>query len=124
MEICIKSIHDKPEVSDGLRIYIDRSWPEWLTGDEADVSLWLKELAPSEGTYLWYAGKPERWDNFRDDYFIELEGKLEQISEVVRESDKGKVTLLYHDGAPSRNIATLLMEYIAKNEERILTPMA
>ncbi|MCL5878931.1 MAG: DUF488 family protein, partial [Deltaproteobacteria bacterium] len=41
----IKRIYEKPSDADGFRILVDRLWPRGLSKKDAQVDLWLKEIA-------------------------------------------------------------------------------
>jgi uncharacterized protein YeaO (DUF488 family) len=52
--IKIKRVYEEATYSDGLRILIDRLWPRGISKKEAQVDLWLKEIAPSEKLRKWF----------------------------------------------------------------------
>ena len=47
MNLKIKRIYETHESDDGYRILVDRIWPRGLSKQDADISLWLKTIAPS-----------------------------------------------------------------------------
>ncbi|MGA2192361.1 MAG: DUF488 family protein [Nitrospirota bacterium] len=124
MKFKVKSIHDRPEKSDGFRVYVERRWPEGLKKEDADVSLWLKEASPSEGSYSWFSGKAERWGEFECGYFGELDGKVKHLYRVLEESQSGPVTLLYGSGGSEFNIAVALRDYLELKGPQLVEQVA
>ncbi len=49
----IKSIYETPEDGDGFRILVDRSWPGYVSKEEAKLNLWIKDVAPSKELVKW-----------------------------------------------------------------------
>ena len=52
--IRVKRAYDKPALSDGLRVLVERAWPRGLGKEAARLDLWLPELAPSETLQKWF----------------------------------------------------------------------
>ena len=48
-DIRIKRVYDPPDDADGTRVLVDRLWPRGLRKENAALTLWLKEIAPSSG---------------------------------------------------------------------------
>jgi uncharacterized protein YeaO (DUF488 family) len=115
--IKIKRIYDPPAEDDGFRILVDRLWPRGLTKEKAKVDLWLKEIAPSDQLRQWYAHDPKKWAEFRKKYFRELDVKKESANQIIQESKKRDVTLLYSSKEENINNAVALKEYITKMRE-------
>jgi len=87
-----------PSNDDGKRILIDRLCPKWISKANAQLDMWLKEVAPSTELRTWYRHSPERQEVFRNLYEQEL--SLDSIrSDVVkllkRMSEESNITLLY-----------------------------
>jgi uncharacterized protein YeaO (DUF488 family) len=49
MCIRLRRIYETPVDSDGARILVDRRWPRGISKQEANISLWLRNIAPSTG---------------------------------------------------------------------------
>jgi len=47
IEIQIKRIYEKPDISEGYRILVDRLWPRGIKKDEAILDELTKDIAPS-----------------------------------------------------------------------------
>lgn len=112
MDIAVKRVYDPPEASDGFRILIDRLWPRGLTKEEARVDLWLKAIAPSSELRKWFQHDPEKWPDFKREYFAELNFNKAAVSELANQLKKGRACLLYSSKEPRYNNAVALMEYI------------
>jgi uncharacterized protein YeaO (DUF488 family) len=52
--IIIKRIYDGAAKSDGLRVLVDRIWPRGITKDKAQLTVWMKEIAPSTELRKWF----------------------------------------------------------------------
>ena len=48
-EIRIEPFYDPPDEADGTRALVHRLWPRGLRKENAVLTLWLKEIAPSSG---------------------------------------------------------------------------
>lgn len=75
-----KRVYEEADKIDGTRILVDRFWPRGLSKDKAKVDLWLKDIAPSDELRKWFAHEPEKWAEFKHQYFKELKGKQEQVN--------------------------------------------
>ena len=120
MDIRVKRILDRPEITDGFRVYVERKWPLGLPVDEAEVDVWLKDLAPSEGLHSWFSDKPERWAEFERGYFEELDGKFEHVRKVLDEAMEGTVTLLHDSGDSDYNPAVAVRDYIEAKKDLLV----
>jgi uncharacterized protein YeaO (DUF488 family) len=114
VSIRLKRAYDKPAKADGRRILVDRIWPRGLTKKDARIDEWLKEIAPSTGLRKWFGHDPSRWEEFKKRYFRELDNKRERVQQLVRESKKRTVTLLFGAKDTEHNNAVALKEYLHK----------
>ena len=115
MPITLKRVYDPPSRSDGARVLVDRLWPRGISKDEAKLTAWLKELAPSDALRKWYHSHPAMWRVFRKKYLEELRAPeasaaLEQLYELVESNDR--ITLLYASRNLKQNNATVLKELL------------
>jgi len=74
----------------------------------------LKEVAPSNALRQWYQHDPEKWDEFRERYWKELEAVPESINRLVKLANEGDLTLLFGSKELQRNNAVALKEYLEK----------
>ncbi len=95
--IRIKRIYDAPAKSDGLRVLVDRLWPRGVRKEDADLDLWLKDVAPSPQLRKWFGHDPDRWEVFSKKYREELHAgtETEALRTLLDHAKKGPVTLLY-----------------------------
>lgn len=113
MPISLKRVFDKPARSDGARVLVDRLWPRGVSKESAKLTVWLRELAPSNELRLWYHSRPSQWLAFKKRYLHELRAPeasaaLEQLYQLV--ASHAHVTLLYASRNLEQNNATVLKE--------------
>ena len=112
-----KRVYELPGKDDGARVLVDRLWPRGLSKDHAALTLWLKEIAPSEELRKWFDHDPERWEEFWRRYRAELahnETALHQLRALARE---GRVTLLYAAHDTEHNNAVVLAGYLRDHSQ-------
>lgn len=73
LSIGIKRIYDEPASDDGYRILVDRIWPRGVSKEDAALSDWIKEVAPTSDLRKWFGHDPERFEEFRLRYRSELD---------------------------------------------------
>lgn len=117
-EIRTKRVYEPASPSDGTRVLVDRIWPRGLRKEDAALSLWLKEIAPSTTLRKWYGHDPQRWPEFKTRYEKELAGRRTELEELMRLARAGPVTLLYaaHDG--ERSNAEVLKRYVSRRPRK------
>lgn len=110
MAIKLKRAYDPPEETDGERLLVDRLWPRGLKKEAAQLSAWLKDLAPSEELRRWFAHDPSRWLEFQERYRAELRTpeKEDLIQQVAQKALQGRVTLIFAAHDISHNNAVVL----------------
>ena len=117
----IKSIYETPEKTDGLRILVDRSWPGYVSKDEAKIDLWIKDIAPSKLLFKWLDDS-DNWDEFQKRYLDELKDKKELIKELrIIEKFNNTVTLVYSSNNGEKNSASVLLKVVEKPPNVIKT---
>ena len=87
--IKVKSILDKKNKDDGVRICVMRFVKSFYDYDE-----WLRDLAPSIELLNDYRNKRIGWSEYEKRYLKEMEGKKELIRELKKRSDNGEVVSL------------------------------
>lgn len=70
--IKLKRIYETPQKTDGYRILVDRLWPRGIKKDDARLSYWFKEIAPSNELRKWFRHEESRFEEFRLKYKEEL----------------------------------------------------
>jgi uncharacterized protein YeaO (DUF488 family) len=111
--LTVKRVYEAPSRSDGARVLVDRLWPRGLSKEAAAITVWLRDLAPSDALRVWYHAHPEGWVQFRKRYFKELAGAeaapaLEQLYSLANK--RKHVTLLFASRNLDRNNAVALKE--------------
>jgi uncharacterized protein YeaO (DUF488 family) len=111
--LSVKRVYEAPSRGEGVRVLVDRLWPRGLSKEAAAVTVWLRELAPSDALRVWYHAHPEGWAQFRKRYFKELAEPeaapaLDHLYALA--SKKKRVTLLFASRNLERNNAVALKE--------------
>lgn len=108
----LKRIYEPAAKEDGARVLVDRVWPRGISKEDAALTLWLKEIAPSTTLRKWFGHDPVRWAEFQRRYRAELdanEAAVERLEDCLR---SGPVTLLYAARDPEHNQAVALADYL------------
>lgn len=119
-DIFLKRVYEPYDELDGQRILIDRLWPRGIRKEDARLTSWEKDIAPSSELRKWFCHKPELFEEFRERYLYELRNdeqksqKLEQICQLAKEQ---QVTLLYGAKEPVYNHARVLKEELDRRCE-------
>jgi uncharacterized protein YeaO (DUF488 family) len=113
-DIQLKRIYDPPSGGDGARVLIDRLWPRGIRKEGTQLTLWLKEVAPSPALRAWFGHDPARFDEFSRRYSAELTANEEAVSRIYDLLKAGRVTLLYAARDPAHNQAVVLADYLRK----------
>lgn len=114
MPIYAKRIYEKASEEDGQRILVDRLWPRGVSKKDAQVDLWLKDVAPSKELRTWFNHDPSKWDEFKSSYFLELEKNPQLIAQLLQKAIEGAITLLFSAKEEKFNNAVALKEYLEK----------
>jgi len=108
----LKRVYEKPSPADGKRILVERLWPRGLRKDQAQIDLWLKDVAPSAELRKWYGHDPEKWKEFKARYWKELEAKSDLVADLAVECKANTVTFVFGSKEEKLNSAVALKEYI------------
>ncbi len=99
--VAIKRVYEDPSPEDGERVLVDRLWPRGVAKADAQITLWLKDIAPSAELRVWFGHDPAKYEEFRRRYLAELaEEPGKSALALVREHRAdGPVTLVFaaHD---------------------------
>ncbi|HEU4413466.1 MAG TPA: DUF488 family protein [Candidatus Angelobacter sp.] len=114
MPVEIKRAYEKPSLSDGQRVLVDRLWPRGIAKESARIDHWLKDLAPSDTLRKWFHSSGN-WIVFKKRYFKELEtpaasAALQTLYTLLSEHDV--VTLIYASADSEHNNAVALKELL------------
>ena len=111
--IQVKRVYEAPDAADGMRILVDRLWPRGISKEAAQIAYWAKEISPSADLRKWYQHDPDKWDEFRDRYFAELEANPSGVTELRAQMGSGPVTFVFSSKETELNNAHALREYLA-----------
>jgi uncharacterized protein YeaO (DUF488 family) len=110
----IKRVYETPDSGDGTRFLVERLWPRGMKKESLHMEAWLKDVAPSDSLRRWFGHDPQKWDEFQDRYFAELDGEPDAIKPITEAASSGNVTLLYSAHDTEHNNAVALKEYLSK----------
>lgn len=111
----IKRIYEKPSITDGKRVFVDRLWPRGVKKSTSNIDVWMKDVAPSDELREWFAHDPRKWDGFVKKYRKELGAcrKFEDLVSLVMSND---VTLLYSAKDTEHNNAVALAIFLKERK--------
>jgi uncharacterized protein YeaO (DUF488 family) len=112
--IQIKRVYDAASVQDGQRFLVDRLWPRGIKKDSLKIKAWYKDAAPSNELRHWYGHDPDKWCDFNERYFHELDANPDAWQPLLEAARKGDITLLYSTRELERNNARSLRAYLEK----------
>ena len=113
-KIQLKRAYQPPAEADGRRILVDRLWPRGLGKEEAHIEFWMKSLAPSNELRKSFGHRPEKWREFKQRYFKELDRMPAEVGELLDEARRGPVTLVFAARDETHNNAVALKEYLER----------
>ncbi len=114
MTIRLKRVYEPPVPEDGFRVLVDRLWARGVKKAEARIDWWLKEIAPSNELRNWFQHDPDKWEEFQERYFQELEQRPELIAQLSAKAREGTITLVYAARNEQFNNARALKLYLDK----------
>jgi uncharacterized protein YeaO (DUF488 family) len=112
LDVCLKRAYEDPSPEDGLRILVDRLWPRGVRKAEAAIDRWEKDLAPSSQLRQWFGHEPQRWDEFRRRYLLELQPQTATLAELRELARTTRVTLVYAAHDQEHNDAVVLRQVL------------
>jgi len=110
--ITIKRVYEAPEESDGYRILIDRLWPRGIKKESANLTEWLKDIAPSNELRKWFNHEPEKFVEFSKRYREELKQHTEDLKRIAKLVQSQKVTLLFGAKNETQNQAVVVQQVL------------
>ncbi len=102
----------------GGTVLVDRVWPRGIKKEKLGADLWLREVGPSNELRKWFGHRPDRWEEFRRRYRVELDQPQERelLNQLVNLAREGPLTLFYGARDTERNQAVVIRELV---EERL-----
>ena len=114
MAIRLKRAYEPAAPSDGYRILVERLWPRGVSKGKARIDLWSKATAPSTDLRRWFDHTPDKWNEFKRRYFLELDDQAESLRPIVEQARKGPVTFVFASRETRYNNAVALKEYVTR----------
>lgn len=111
-QLRIKRAYAPAHGDDGARVLVDRLWPRGLRKQDAALSLWLKDVAPSTGLRTWFAHDAARFPEFSRRYRAELANHPSAVALLLDLMRQGRLTLVYGARDPQCNHARVLAEHL------------
>jgi uncharacterized protein YeaO (DUF488 family) len=111
-DISVKRIYDPPDAKDGARVLVDRLWPRGMRKERAELTLWLKDIGPSDDLRRWFGHDPARFAEFSRRYRAELGANKDAVNRMDDLVKAGRVTLLYAAHDTEHNEARVLADYL------------
>lgn len=112
--INVKRVYDPASAEDGQRFLVDRLWPRGVKKEALKFEAWYKDVAPSNELRQWYGHDPDKWCEFNERYFAELDDEPEAWHPLLAAARKGNITLLFSTRELERNNAVTLRAYLEK----------
>ncbi len=110
--IALKNARADATASDGYRILVDRIWPRGVTKERLQLDEWNKDIAPSNELRKWFKHDPEKWEEFKQRYFSELDDRIETVNALTEKIRDKSVTFVYGARDAHINQALALKEYL------------
>ena len=118
MQIELKRAYNPPAPGDGRRVLVDRIWPRGVARDDLRIDAWLTELAPSSGLRKWFGHDPGKWQEFKERYARELDGRPDALAPLLEMAKAGRLTLVFGAKDTEHNNAVALKEYLERRASR------
>jgi uncharacterized protein YeaO (DUF488 family) len=113
--IGLKRVYEPFVPEDGIRVLVYRLWPRGITKAKAEADVWLKDVAPSPELRKWFAHDDNKWDEFRERYWDELEHNASNVQKIEEMSSRGNITLIFSARDSEHNSAAILREYLLRS---------
>jgi uncharacterized protein YeaO (DUF488 family) len=108
----LKRAYEPPSAEDGTRVLVDRLWPRGVKKSEATIDHWFRELSPSTELRKWFGHDPDRWEEFRRRFSVELRQHADQLNGLRELARHGKITLIYAAHDELHNDAVVLRDVL------------
>lgn len=108
----LKRAYESPSAADGTRVLVDRLWPRGVKKTDTAIDHWVKELSPSTELRKWFGHDPEKWEEFRRRFALELGQHADQLSRLRDLARHGRITLVYSAHDELHNDAVVLRDVL------------
>ena len=86
--------------------------PRGIDKKKLRLDFWYKDVAPSSQLRKWFNHDPAKWDEFRRQYFAELDSGPAALGRLAESARSGNVTLLHSARDEGHNSAEALRDYL------------
>jgi uncharacterized protein YeaO (DUF488 family) len=86
-----------------------------MSKQNARIDLWLREIAPSDALRKWYQHDHAKWEEFKSQYFAELDQHAELLAPIQDQGAHENITLLFSSREEQFNNATALKIYLMQS---------
>jgi len=92
--IATKSVYERAEAGDGLRMLVTQYWPRGVARTTIDE--YVRELAPSRALLHAYRNAELDWPRYRHQYLIEMrrQSALREIHRLAKIARSERITLM------------------------------
>lgn len=97
--------------NNSIRIFVDRLWPRGISKEKANIKLWAKSIAPSTELRKWFNHDENKFNEFKEKYFEELDSNDYAIKFKLEYKNKD-IILLYSAKDKTHNNAVVLKEWL------------
>lgn len=113
-DVRVRRVYDQAD-DDGVRVLVDRQWPRGLAKADARLDEWCKAVAPSTELRKWYGHDPEKFEEFRHRYRVELDDpeRAEALDHLRKLAGKQRLTLLTATKDPAISQAAVLADLLS-----------
>jgi len=108
----LKRAYETPSTEDGIRVLVDRLWPRGVKRSDAAIDHWFRELSPSTELRKWFGHDPDRWEEFRRRFEVELRQHADQLNGLRDLAHHSKITLIYAAHDELHNDAVVLRDVL------------
>lgn len=120
MQIRVKRVYAKPDPIDGFRILVDRLWPRGIKKRDERVTVWAKNIAPSNELRKWFAHDIKKWPEFKSRYKKELNKSSILTARILNSVNGSNLTLLYSSKDEKHNNAVVLAEFLKNFNKKVI----
>ncbi len=93
---------------------VERLWPQGMAKEHREIDLCVKEAGAGTDPLKWFGHDPERWEEFRQKYFLELSKKPEVTRQLA-----DLVTFLFAVRDEEHNNTAARKMYLEKRGEKL-----
>ncbi len=109
MTFKVKRVYDPTSKADGERVLVDRLWPRGISKAKAKITVWAKDLTPSNELRSWFHADPERrFKDFQKKYAKELSANKKVLRQLILKFQKNTTLITAVKDIEHSHIPTLL----------------